>query len=362
MARTIGCVEKPSGNRLLDLPAGVGTVASQVRYELLTEGEYAGTLHPRVGANMTNDPTRAVPRQVTSVELTADEYADIDLFGDECRVVWVLSDGTEWPWGVFRFVDPVEQVATSGTSVRVSLFDRWVDLDQPVTHTVSVPPRGRYTDTIRQLVDEAAMDSGGVESSGARALDPLNWQAGTPRGRIIRELATLAGHLPPYFDNTGVFRSRPPEGLAESWGHRYDLGTRSRVIAGSVKRPRKSVDAPGAHLVINSGPTVGPVVGWATVDPDSPLHPLRRRATRVEVHTVQGVESSAAAESLARLYAARETLDYDLLDFDSLPDPRHDTWDTVEFDTVNHREIAWSVNLRPEGPMTHRCTRAEYQP
>lgn len=354
-------MDKPTPNRLLDLPAGQGIVGSSIRWDLVSDGANAGQIHPVVGGNMTNDPTASVCRTVRGLRLTPSDYAAIDLFADRVRVWWVLADGTEWSLGVFAFVDPTEEETTAGTSVTVSLYDRWLDLDQPVTHSVSVPPGGVFTDTMRALVIEAGIeDTSGLQPSGNRALDPLNWPIGTGRGRIIRELAELAGHLPPYFDRDGVFTSRGPDKVTESWGHRYDLGAGSRVVRGSVRRPRKSVDAAGQHVVVSNGPTNGPIVGTATVDPSSPLHPQRRRSVRTEVHQVQGIASTDAANRLAAVYAAKAAIDYDTLEFAATPDPRHDTWDVVEFDQTFYREVAWTLPLSATGTMTHRLTRSDF--
>lgn len=338
-------------------------ISSTVRYTIVVDGHAAGELHPEAGASLTLDAKAAVPRTIRGLRLPATEYAGIDLFGDRVRVEWVIDTRTgpvTFPLGIFGFADPVEDLATSGTSAVVTLADPWLDLDQPVTHSVSVPPGGYFTDTMRNLVAETGADTTLLQPSGARAGDPLNWPIGTGRGAIIRQLAEHAGQLPPYFDATGRFVSRPPDWLAESWGHRYD-DAHPRIIAGTLRRPRKSVDAAGAHLVVNTAAPTGPIWGYAEVDSESPLHPARRRSTRVEVHSMQGIDSSATANRIAQLHAAKVTADYDTTEFSALPDPRHDTWDVVTLDGVNYREIGWTLRLSPAGPHTHRLTRGEWK-
>ena len=120
------------------------------------------------------------------------------------------------------------------------------------------------------------------------------------------------------------------------------------------------LDAPNVHLVVNSGPNDLEIVGRARIDATQPHSVENRGYEVIEVHREQGVSSSDEATRMAKTYAAAHPHDYAELSFQSTPDPRHDTFDLIEFGDVVYRERSWTLRLRPGGPHTHDCTRAGY--
>lgn len=344
---------------LLDLPAHVGRRAESVRFDLLSlDLTRIGELHPQAGGTITNDTNATVIRTLRGLTLRGDEAAAVDMLTDRLRPVWRLENGEEWPLGVFWFVDRTTNRSTGESEVPVELWDGGALLDEPLRSTFGVSAGGSLDDALDRLSAFTQAPLVLRSLSGRVSLDPIAWPAGTPLREAIRAVCRLAGFLPPHFDHSGALRLRPVPSLDGAVDHQYRLGADSRVVSASIVEADNLLDAPNGHLVVSTSASAGEIAGLAWVDPDLPHSRERTGRERVEVHREQGIQSTEVAQEMAVSFAAQHPSDRQEITFTSTPDPRHDTFDLVDFDGVVYREQAWSLELRAGGAHQHRLNRA----
>lgn len=354
----------PSTDELLDL--AVAKRASSFRFDVLDVAlNEVGTADVSAASppSISNDTDRAIKRQLSGLRMSPAQAAELDPLSSRLRPVMILQDGTEWPLGVFLFSGYDRTRYSWGEVPMPTLHDQGVILDQACERTISHPPGSLVTDRLGWLLARFDLPAGYViQSSTARtsAKSAMVWPAGTSYKNILTETAALAGFYSGYFDNAGVLQFRAPGAADGSSGTDLWYPTRpdgpSRVLAGSVVVSDDLLNAPNRYIVIDSSATDVPVFGWFDVPASAPHSAANRGFIVSSVTDRQGVGSNTNAMNVGRsLYAAARS--YEWLTFDSPPDPRHDTFQTVDFDGVVYRETGWSMTLEAGGKMSHELRR-----
>lgn len=347
----------PTPNELLDLRDGIGLVASSVRFDVTKFDDVIGALEvERDLVSITNSTGASVMRIMRGVNIKPSDLDELDPFVDTLRPQLVLSDDSEWPLGEYFFTNVTRRRQTTPRPESFTMWDGWFLLNQEMPMSFGVLPGGKIVDALTQLIVNARVLHYDIEPSDAFVLDPLNWPMTTQRGQIVRDLAALLGYVI-YFDASGVFRAHPPLPLAEVDAHVYEIGDASRVYDDTADEVDDLLSAPGVHRVVSVGPTRDEITGSATVPPSSPLYPGRRRVTITKTHRVQGVSSTDHATAMARSYASTDPRAYETVSFDAAPDPRHDTYEVVQYDGLQWRELSWTLRLTPAGPHSHTIAR-----
>lgn len=355
-------------NALLDLAPGIGVRYESVRWDLLTVGgARVGELNVERGASMTVSGDGSIKRTVNGVRVPADQWADVDPYRNRLQPVWRLSDGTEWPLGVLFFtgaptgVDDPEQLVEL-----TSLYDGGLLLDQPITQTFGISQGGSVESAITEIVDRLQIAGIRIlnveqDSTDVRAREPVAWPIGTPTAQVLASLCELAGFYPPHFDNRGTLRLRPARAPEVSQADHFYTQRGGRVAAGSYRRNDNLLDAPNMHVVIATGAAETEITATAEVDYQLPWSRQNRGYAVVEVHRLQGIETTTQAQRMADRFAAASANDAQEIEFTTTPDPRHDIFDVVDFDGVRYLEVGWALPLEPGGAHTHRINRGGYQ-
>jgi hypothetical protein len=186
--------------------------------------------------------------------------------------------------------------------------------------------------------------------------EPLGYKITDTRVKIMEALLDLAGYLPPYFSNNGLLVIRPvPAPPYASEIDPYEANT--RIIKDSMLETEDLLRAPNRYLAVESGASDVPIVGSYDVPASAPNSVTARGFPVVETLTVQGLTDVAAANAAAQAAANRDTNQYGQATFDSTHDPRHDTFDVIDYLGNVYREIGWSVDLRSGGAMSHQLRR-----
>lgn len=343
----------------------ISNVQSTIELDVLTrEIEYLGTIAPLSMDRVEWNTSAEIKRNVGGVRLTRADVNDIDLFRHCLRPMWVLGDGTRWEMGVYSFTDRDELWRKAADARRAG----WVDvelmdkndfaLSTGTKRTISIPPSGDIFTIVTQLLDEAGIGPrirdipDGLE---AQVLDPPIWSTGTAKNQIISDCMELAGLLPPYSTNGGIFTiRRPPNVITEAPDHRY-LEDEVRIEDGTIRVGDDLLSAPNVYVVVSNGPNESEIVGVAYIDPKLPWSKENRGFEIVDVHRAQGIESAGQATAMAQQRAATGA-GYRVCVFDAFPDPRHDLFQTVQFDQVVWRETSHTLRAAPGGPHTHNLT------
>lgn len=339
---------------LLDLE-GVGQRTSTFRFYLL-DGQHRpiGEVHPAAaGVSI----TRAARRSLTGLTLPPSEAAAVDPIGDRVAPVMVLQDRTEWPLGVFLFADATRARRTAGTQLTASLVDEGLMLDQEGHRSYGWPPGYAVSDAMHTLAAEALVPAYTVEPAPVALSSWLVWPPATTRLKVLSDLAALAGFHPPHFDNSGVLRLRPVPDLATAeLLTEYEAG--GRIIDGSMAESNDLLEAPNRFRVINTGAADAAIVGVWDVPASAPHSFAKRGFHLTKTVEMQGLPDNAAATEAARALGQRAGAGYAHASFASPPDPRHDTYDVVQFLGERYSEESWTMQQLVEGAaMRHELRR-----
>lgn len=343
-------------NALLDLAPGIGQVASMRRYQVLDPDLHVlGDIHPLRASNISCNGSGSIKRRLNGIQLGASDLRNIDLFRERIRPLWVLEDGTEWPMGVYVFTAAAVNRGTYASTLGATLYDQDFILDQATRASFGLDPGGSVLNAIERLLSQVNISHYSIPVSSSRVVaDPVNWPSGTSRLKILRELCDLAGWLPPFFDNNGVLVIKPPPDIVRDLpDHTYRS---NRVKRKSLVENDNLLNAPNVYIVICNGPSGGDISAAAQVDPALPFSVENRGFEVTSVTRVQGLTSSTQAQQMANTLAAGGAKGYKNVRFEGTPDPRHDVFQTIEWEASIYRELSWDLKLRPGGPMSHVLT------
>lgn len=353
-------------NAILDLEA-VSRAASW-RFDLYDGSDILGSLtlvNRDSPPSLTVDVSRSIKRTLTNLSLMPNEIEDIDVIRTSVKLIMLLTDGTEWPQGTFRWADVSRPIYSNMNGItyvggECSLIDQLMIVDQKLDRSVGYAPGTVITDAIAALLSELPIEFNVQASTAAitPTAEAIAWPIGTSRLKIINELATMIGYHDLYFDNAGVAQlaSMPdPLSAAETDTLFYPEG--SRVFLGSITRSTNLLDLPNRFIVVNNGATSTPVYGEYDVPADTP-HSFENRGFFVtHVEDAQGVSTQTDAQNAAEALGRLWRFPYETVEFSGPPDPRHDHYDVIEFEGERYLELSWSMALRDGTDMNHTLRR-----
>lgn len=303
-----------------------------------------------------NNINRPIKRSMRGLRIPSAAYAEIDTLTERIAPVMVLSNGAEFPLGVFLFADAARYRRTDSLDSDSVLVDQSLILDQATSTSIGYSAGASVRDAVVEQLAAAGFLTVSVDSSARTFGGPVAWPAGTSRLAVLNELAGMMGAYSPYFDNGGIATVRLVPDLATATP---DLiyGEDGRIYADTIVETDDLLEAPNRYIAISSDATEEPVVGVFDVPDDAPHSIANRGFAIASVRDVQGLENQAAAVDAARAAYAQDSSTFFWADFASAPDPRHDTFDIVAYRGVNYREQAWSLDLVEGAPMTHSLRR-----
>lgn len=346
--------------QLLDLAPGIGQRYSDVRFDVLDKAlAKVGEVHPdRDGVTVQQNTNRRINRDLTGLHLSASEQGDLDPFGHRLAPVWVLSNGAEFPLGVYIVGAMERERHEWGLDAEVPAVDQTLILDQPTEATLGYAAGTPIRDALVQQFTAAAVPRFDVDPSIETTLaNPISWAAGqTQRLAIINELAALGGAYSAYFDNTGTGRVRRVPDLA-STVPTLVYGSGGRILAGSMIETDDLLEAPNRWVVVDTSNPDAPVVGYYDLPDDAPHSFANRGFVIATTITEQGLGSVADANARAAAAAAQDHGTFEWVQFSSTPDPRHDTHDAVLYLGQVYREQGWQLPLTEGAEMRHDLRR-----
>lgn len=350
-------------NALLDLADGIGQVSATVEHRVVSPmNETIGKLEPLEPTSIEGNTESTDKRSLNGLLVTQTDLADVDPFADRLQPTYVLEDGSEWPCGVFYFVDDVTHDDTGTITSGLALRDGDCLLNDPFLTTFAIPPFGDMTSAANEIADQVGIMWREIPDAGAVCADPMVWPARTTRKQALAAICAAAGWLPPYFDNRGWLIIRPiPDLTRAAPDQRYDRDG-GRVLRATVMTRSNLLSAPNRHVVTNNGPTNGEISAEASVDQSLPFSRERRGRTITAYHDQQGIGSTAQAAQMAARFASVDPRTFLTVEFTSTPDPRHDLFQIIGWDGVNMREVSYSLPLNPgrDVSMRHVLTRGGF--
>jgi len=353
---------------LLDMLA-VSQRAASWRFDLLDQSRQVIQASLQVNRDqppqLSVDTSKATKRTLTGLQLTPDVINDIDVIQDRLGLTMLFHDGTEKPQGVFLFSEVTAVILSSMDDTVLSvpalnLVDQSLIVDQQTDRTIAYSPGKRITDAIIELLSELPIQFV-VDSSGAvisSSQEAIAWPAGTSRLRIVNELAAMIGYHELYFDNAGVAQLHlmpNPETAAEDVVIDYPMG--GRTYLGLTTKTTNLLDLPNRFVVVNNGATQASVYGVYDIPDSAPHSAANRGYVRAHVEQMQGIDTNDDAALAARALARSWQFPYETVQFSGPPDPRHDTYNVIDYEGTRYLELSWSMTCRDGMPMQHNVRR-----
>ncbi len=355
------------GDGVFAFGAGVGQRSDAFVFERRegASGRPLGLLHPIRAASLSANGGKSITRTL-SFDLGEADSAAVD-FDTERVHVAMVAGGRTWPLGRYLFTDHVEQdYADPDTREPRSLTSCQMSDAMAIVDT--------------ELESGFTCDDEAPRAAAERLLAPFgftmiiedsphlisnSWMAGTSRKQVLESIAELGGYLPPWFDHDGVFRMvrlfDPAEGDADR-----DFDAARNVIAESVARASDALTRPNRIVVVsNSAASTGgdgnaldpgPLMAFCDVPSTAPHSIQRLGFVRPKVFELQ-VDSLAQAQNVADLLCLTQTVAETLTCATAL-DPRHDAWQTVDFQGQRWLEYGWSMQLEAGAEQQHQLQRS----
>lgn len=338
-----------------------GQRVEDVRFEVLdADANYVDVCHPVAETgSVTWDPSNRISRKLSGVQFDPDEAATLTAGVNRIRPVWLVG-GSEYPLGVFRYLGGARsEHAGEWFTDAAPMQDRGYQLKNLIRSSYNVPAVAVLTDVFADVAAGAGITDLDVTASGVvNGLVPLNWFGGeTTRINILDRLTDLLGYLPSYFDNTGCLVARPvPVPTDDAPDHVYADGDNARVVSESETEVLAVTDRPNIYIARSTTPSGSPVVGIYEV-PETYENSYARTGDEVPFFIdMDGLATTAQATEVARRRAQRDMAVVRTVTFDTVPDPRHDSWGVVEWNGERMLETGWTLELKAGGKHSHVLT------
>ena len=134
---------------------------------------------------------------------------DLNYSSDRLRVWWSVN-GEEWPLGVYVLAAPARDYTDTGTGRTIQLIDKLtVVRDDALLATLQLPAGTNIVDAVVQQILATGETRIAATESEAELTNPLTWDPGTSRLRVINDLLAAAGYWALWTDRFGQFRVEP---------------------------------------------------------------------------------------------------------------------------------------------------------
>jgi hypothetical protein len=318
---------------------------------LLTDGgtgENLGEVHPLRGATLTHNTSRTIKRQL-SVNFGAEDTALINSVTALITVSMDFPDGSSYPLGTYRFTDANRQVFTSGKLATSAMNDNMFIVDQPIT--VGIDGVGLAVPAVIETVMADFDFVLEIEASPFTSSDA--WSVGTSRGQILEALSVTGDYFSPWFGNDDHFHMiRTFDPVTQIPSFDFDRG--NQVLRQGIVESDDLLLAPNRIFVIsNSGTQVSqaPIVASADIPASAP-NSIRNRGFVLPKFYTLPISDQPQAQAIADGLAQRHTV-FEQVSLNTAPDPRHDSYDVIQWQGDLWLELAWGMQLVEGGAMSH---------
>jgi hypothetical protein len=350
---------------ILDLAPWVGQRQASFRFDLVNRvsGIRLGEVHPLRSATLTHDTSAVIKRKLTAAFGVADTAA-INPITDMISVTMTFPNGQEYPLGEYVFSDSTYQLFTSGQLSNMVLNDKMFIVDQQIEKAFSARDDTRPTFffngtdisvCLEQVLADQPINFKIEETDDFASTD--SWAAGTTRGQIIEALCLSGGYFSPWFGNDGVLHFIKAFNPALKVPD-FDWDAGSQVLRSAITQASNVLTAPNRFIVISNAPADRntPTYGSADVPVNAP-HSIENRGFVIplvtDLQALTGVQCTAIANNLVQRQAIFQTTT-----ITTAPDPRHDSYNVIQWQGDLWLELGWSMTLIEGSPMSHTLRKA----
>jgi hypothetical protein len=355
----------PTTTQILDLAeGGVYLRADRFRFDLEDfNKQVIGELSPDLEQTptLTNDTTRTVFRSVSNLRLPPAEAADINTLTDRVAIWMVLQDRSDHPLGRYLFADETHPLREWGAESHSVLVDLTDTLDEDLGRT-SGSVKG--SNCVQRAVDFARYRGGwpaneiDFVNDTTLVATPMDWTANDKILAIINEHLDLAGYFHAYVNHAGELVFRPMPDTLDQVAPDLAYNRGGRIVADSRSQSNDLLHAPNEYVAVDTSGQGSPIIGRYRISEANPHSVGKRHRVIRKVESMQGLTSTAAADKAARNLAIKDKRNtFDWQTWTTPNDPRHDTFNIIELEGLNHIEVAWTMQLIPTGTMEHSARR-----
>jgi hypothetical protein len=339
---------------ILDLDPWVGQRQANFRFQLINgiTGEQKGDIHPIRTASLSHDTSRTIKRQL-SIDLGVADTVTVNPLTDRILVYMVFPSGVEYPLGQYMFTDVSRATWTSGQLGSMVLNDEMFLVDQQIEEGIN-GVGANMSSLIVEVLD-------GLPVTFQIEVSPFSsaeaWTIGTSRGQILEALAVSGDYFSPWFGNDGnlhFIRTFDPASKMPDFD--WDVG--NKVIRNSVIETDDLLTAPNRIIVVSNAADdpSEKVVATADIPSTAPNSIANRGFVIPEVLNLQ-LSNQAQASAVASGIAQRMTV-FERTGITTAPDPRHDSYNVIQWQGEKWLELAWTLPLVEGAAMSHLLRKA----
>lgn len=361
------------------LHATYGNRNVHIRYQLLDKNNVGKReLTNVLSGSVTHEALADIKRKA---RFTIKDEGDIDFTSDRIQpLVDVLvpkgilsgqpaAEGwVTFALGVFLLSTPRRKSDESGAIIReVEAYDQnQVLLDDKVDGRYLITAGTNFITAVSTILTSAGIDPSRQNLVATAKTLPVDreWDGGTSKLRIINDLLNALNYTSLWFDGEGYAVASPYVLPAQAPPeYTYQDDALSVTLLGSVEHEADMFSVPNKWVFVVSQadrPELKSV--YENTNANSPTSTVSRGRTIVEYREVDAADQ-AALDGLVRRAANDATNIFEHVRWSSLLMPFHNHLDnytlidtTLGINAV-FRETSWSMDLRPDGVMSHECRR-----
>lgn len=340
------------------------------RYQLLTStGTVIGDM-ATVRKGTINHDAQAVIKRTGTFNIVED--GTINYLSNRIKP-WVrvrMPDGgwAEWPQGVFLLTSPTEGSDIASVISRdIDAYDMTIVLqDDAVGDRYFVGSGAKYTDAIIELLGNTlGIWTWSVTASTSTLPAAREWDPGTKKYDIIKDLTSAIGYNDIYFDSNGVAQVHPFVDPNDRTAE-FDYSTDSTSITlPDANRTLDLFGIPNSWVFYVSNPDQ-PTLRVTRVNNsvDSPVSIINRGRTILAMRKIDAAPDLFVLGQIADQKVIEETLIYEKVKFQTGMLPIHEHLDMYSFDYTtmvpsgNYVETSWKLELKAGAAMSHVAQRA----
>lgn len=322
------------------------------RWEIVRPSGQIIPWYPTVSGSLEFDTGRDVPRAVSGLVTTLREGQKILSLQDRFRLYLLSSTQGEYLMGTFYLSDNVinrnfytDLGVTYNTINHLGLADPFLTLRRSTGEPETILAGSNPAIEMMRLLDGTNVRYS-IGNSAYNINQDITWDGDETLLGKLQQLAELAGHLPPWANAEGLFRSEPVDFVEQEIFDIEDLG----VVDGTLAFTQNFLAAPNRIIVTGTDPSLAyPLRGqW-----DAPSSYLYSEAGRGYILTesvdLQGLQSVEHANEIARLIGLRTaatTMSFECMPTEVFNDPR-----LVRAEDELWRVTGFQLSLEPNALM-----------
>jgi len=339
----------------LDMPAWRGQRVERFRFEwknAITD-ETLGWLTPeKEPVPLLTHNTATGVKRTLALNLGTFDTSQVNSLTDRI-LPSVEIGGTTYPLGRYMFSTDVRRKRTRGDLGMFRLLDEGFIIEQELS--AAFFSISTVDAAVLQLL--AGLPLVDVDIEPTDFLSTGAWSVGVNRGQPMEAYATQGDYFPYWLDHNGhvrMIRTRDPATEIPD----FDLDAGFTVRRDSIDLTSDVLLAPNRFVVIsNSGAAeTDPLVGTYDVPPSAP-HSIAQRGFVIQQTDEIQLGSQDQVAAAARNIGIRQTI-FERVTFATPIDPRHDSYNVMNFMGDRWLEIGWSMELRAGGIMEHTARKA----